>query len=317
MSVKKHLADITAALADTSIRPVKPRGSGSIGAPVQLAQFSAGYQQLEAELERRRASEGRALQVALNDLQPSPFQTGGIQDERVQALVRHLSENRLNTPIVIRRGLQGDGYEIIAGHHRVAAYRQLGRAQIEAVLLDVDDAEARALVFFDNLMAPDLSDYHKYLGFAQLKKATGMTVEALARKSGVSKSQIASLLSFERLPTEALALIEQAPHTVGAKLAEELGKWAQERPQAVTQAVQQVVQGQLKQAQALNWVTGAVRERAQADAPVVIRRGRQLFAQLQGRGAQLTLKFASETHRQQLQDRMEQWLREQANQADV
>jgi hypothetical protein len=50
---------------------------------------------------------------------------------------------------------------------------------------------------------------------------------------------------------------------------------------------------------------------------VVIRRGRQLFAQLQGRGAQLTLKFASEAHRQQLQDRMEQWLREQANQADV
>jgi len=317
MSVKKHLADITAALADTSIRPVKPRGSGSIGAPVQLAQFSAGYQQLEAELERRRASEGRALHVALNDLQPSPFQTGGIQDERVQALVRHLGENRLNTPIVIRRSAQADGYEIIAGHHRVAAYRQLGRAQIEAVLLDVDDEEARALVFFDNLMAPDLSDYHKYLGFAQLKKATGMTVEALARKSGVSKSQVASLLSFERLPAEALALIEQAPNTVGAKLAEELGKWAQERPQAVTQAVQQVVQGQLKQAQALNWVTGAVRERAQADAPVVIRRGRQLFAQLQGRGAQLTLKFASEAHRQQLQDRMEQWLREQANQADV
>ena len=184
-------------------------------------------------------------------------------------------------------------------------------------MLDVEDEEARALVFFDNLMAPDLSDYHKYLGFSQLKKATGMTVEALARKSGVSKSQIASLLSFERLPADALTLIEQAPHMVGAKLAEELGKWSQERPQAVTQAVQKVVQGQLKQAQALNWVTGAVRERAQADAPVVIRRGRQLFAQLQGRGAQLTLKFASETHRQQLQDRMEQWLREQANQADV
>jgi len=315
MSVKKHLADITAALADTSIRVPKPRGSGAIGAPVQLAQFSAGYQQLEAELERRRAGEGRALSVTLDELRTSPFQTGGLQAERVQALVRNLAENRLNTPIVVRRVEGQSGFEIIAGHHRVAAYRELGRSQIEAVLVDFSDEETRALVFFDNLLAPELADYHKYLGFSQLKKATGMTVEALARKAGLSKSHVASLLSFERLPAQALEWVESAPASVGAKLAEELGKWATERPDAVVEAVRLVAQGQLKQAQALNHVTGAVRERVQADAPVVIRQGRQVFVQMSGRGAQLALKFQSEEQRRALQDQIEQWLREQANPA--
>lgn len=310
MSVKKHLADITAALADTSIAPVRPRGSGAIGAPVQLAQFSAGYQQLEAELERRRASEGQALRLPLDALQPSPFQTGGLQPERVAALARNLAENRLNTPIVVRQGAQGD--EIVAGHHRVAAYRQLGRDQIEAVRVTLSDDEARALVFFDNLLAPDLSDYHKYLGFAQLKRATGMTLEALSRKAGLSKSQVASLLSFERLPQEALSLVEAHPHAVGAKLAETLGRWAQERPDAVVEAVRQVTQGQIKQSQAVAWVSGAAQAAPQSDAPVLIRQGRQVFAQLHGRGAQLTLKFATEDHRRALQAQIETWLREQA-----
>lgn len=312
MSVKKHLADITAALADSSIRTPRPRGSGAIGAPVQLAQFSAGYQQLEAELERRRAAEGRSLSIALEELRASPFQFAALQPERVEALVRNLAENRLNTPIVVRRVEGMPGYEILSGHHRSEAYRQLGRSQIEAVLVDFSDDEARALVFFDNLLAPELSDYHKYLGFAQLRKATGMTLEALARKSGLSKSQVASLLAFERLPEAALALIESAPATVGARLAEELGKWSAQRPEAVVEAVRQVTAGQIRQAQALKLVADAEREPMPADAAITIRQGRQVFAQLNGRGAQLTLKFASEAQRRSLQARIETWLREQA-----
>lgn len=175
MSLKNHLAGLTAAIADqANAAAAAPqgqaakRGSAALSAPGQLMQFSEGYRQLNEELERLRAAgAGQAVKLPLTQLKASPYQVGGLQQERVDRLVAVLRHNPLNTPVVVRS--VGKDYELLAGHHRVEAYRVLGRTEIESTVVSFGDEQARALVFLDNLHAPSIPDYHRYLGFADLQ----------------------------------------------------------------------------------------------------------------------------------------------------
>jgi ParB family chromosome partitioning protein len=109
----------------------------------------------------------------------------------------HLANNELTTPIVVRPSSTATGkFEIIAGHHRVEAFKQLGRTEIEATIRQMDDQEAQKRIFFDNLMAPDLPDFEKYKGFAALRKCTGQSYDALAKDAGISKALVGHYTSY-------------------------------------------------------------------------------------------------------------------------
>ncbi|WP_157271081.1 ParB/RepB/Spo0J family partition protein [Azohydromonas aeria] len=310
--VKSHLGEITAMLADAAPVALRPRGTGSIGAPVQLAQLSAGYQQLQTKVQELEGRAGRPLVLRLEALRPSRWQTAGIDEDRVAGLQANLEHNALASPVVVRTLADG-GYEIIAGHHRVEAFRRLGREEIDAVVKDYADEEAMALVFFDNFLAPELPDYHKYLGFEQIRRASGMSQEALAKKAGVSRSLVAQLLSFERLPADALALIASHPRSVGANLAQGLAQLSADQPERVTRAVQMVVEQQLDQSKALAWVRAPQRpSRTAANAPVVIRSGRKTFCDVTASGNRVVVRFKSEEDRQRAEQAIEALLRDLA-----
>lgn len=307
--VKSHLGEITAMLADAAPVALRPRGTGSIAAPVQLAQLSTGYQQLQSKVQELEGRVGRPLVLPLHALRPSRFQTAGIDEQRVGSLLANLEHNALATPIVVR-SLGESGYEIVAGHHRVEAFRRLGRQEIDAVVKDYADEEAMALVFFDNFLAPELPDYHKYLGFEQIRSASGMSQEALAKKAGVSRSLVTQLFSFQRLPAEALALIASHPHGVGANLAQGLAQFASEQPERVVQAVRMVVEQKIEQSKALAWLRDGERKPRNTPAtPVVIRTGRKTFCDVLASGNRVVVRFKSEEDRQRAEQAIEEVLR--------
>lgn len=322
MSVKKHLTGLTALITGTGSEAAgkevpRPRGSGSVGAPVELAQFSAGYQRMERELTDLKGRVGRPLMVPLDLIDTSPFQNGELDKERVARLVANLKENPLNTPIVVRKTAAGNRYELIAGHHRTEAFRELQRAEIPGVLVEFSDLEARRLVFFDNLLAPEISDYAKFLGFQRLKEDEGLTLEELARVAGISKTQVEAYLSFAKLPPAALALIRAKPNAIGARLPYALAKLAIEKPDAVTEAVGLVIEGKLAATKAEEYVAGKSRTAEQRPQPVVktINRGRKKFVEMSARGQSLVLKFVSEEDRLALEGAIEEVLRARAAQA--
>jgi ParB family chromosome partitioning protein len=189
----------------------------------------------------------------------------------------------------------GEGvYEIVAGHHRVEAFRRLNRQEIDAVIKDYADDEAMALVFFDNFLAPEIPDFHKYLGFEQIRRASGMSQEALAKKAGVSRSLVTQLFSFERLPAQALELIAANPRAVGANLAQGLAQYAADQPERVTEAIQLVIEKKLDQSKAVAMFReGAPRPRAMPATPVVIRSGRKTFCDVLASGNRVVVRFKS------------------------
>ena len=62
-------------------------------------------------------------------------------------LVEHIKDSGNYEPIVVREHPREEGaYEIINGHHRAMALRQLGSAHADCVVWDVDDDQVRILL---------------------------------------------------------------------------------------------------------------------------------------------------------------------------
>ncbi|MEJ6002623.1 ParB/RepB/Spo0J family partition protein [Paucibacter soli] len=298
--VASHLAGLTAQLEGSPDGPGMPaigmrrRGSAASSAPVALAAFSNDYQKLEQKVEELEAREGRPLVVEIVGLVYSPFHIGPIVESRVLGLVANLAENKLNSPIVVRRLADG-ALQVIAGRHRIEAYKRLGRTTIEAVLKEYTDEEVVALVFFDNLWAPVTPDYFKYLGFKQLQSQLNLSYSELATKSGISKTQVSRLLSFDKLPQEAHEIISANAEKFGANLAEKLAPLVADFAELIPRACSLVAAGELDQDLAADWVRDNVpgrehsqAKRAQAEKREISHEGRK-YATLAIKGKKLTI----------------------------
>lgn len=252
-SGKSLLSELTSQILSKPAEP-GPRRNRSVSAPIALLR----------EVEER-AERGTPLQLRLDQIDEGPFHVGALDPARVAALAENLRQNPQSSPVVVRRKADGR-YELIAGRHRKAAFEFLQREEIAASVVALSDDEAERLVFFDNLLAPALSDYEKYLGFAQRQKSKDLSYAELARESGWSKSQVARFFSFARLPAEAIELLKTRPAALGANGAEKLVAFAADHAQEVVEAVRALVE-----------------ERATQDEAI-----KQLAARLAGEGAPQT-----------------------------
>lgn len=81
-------------------------------------------------------------EIALDQLAPHH---ANVMPARLFAkLKRHLSRTGRYPPVIVRP--LGGGFEILDGHHRVKALRELGVAYARCVVWEVDDAEALLLL---------------------------------------------------------------------------------------------------------------------------------------------------------------------------
>ena len=57
----------------------------------------------------------------------------------------------LQNPIIVRR-LENNKYEILAGHNRARAFKELGKEKIPAIIQDVDDDTAQMIMIDTNIV---------------------------------------------------------------------------------------------------------------------------------------------------------------------
>lgn len=94
----------------------------------------------------------------------------------VKALAASIGEVGLLNPISVRRaikvraGQDAEAYEVLAGMHRVKAFRKLGRETIPAFVLDVDDLHAALILIDENLRRKDLSPAERAAQIAKRKR---------------------------------------------------------------------------------------------------------------------------------------------------
>ena len=237
-----------------------------------------------------------------------------LSEQEFGELKANLAAFPLIAPITIRALPQG-GYELISGHNRVEAYKQLGRTEIEANILELREEQVLPAAFYSNLLSPALPDYEKYLGFKQLQQATGKTQTELAKESGVSKTVISLLFAFDELSPASHAVLSTHPQCVGVNL---IGK-IKNMPK-VDEAIAQLATGEITQQQAVLVAAASLKpvaKKGQGVAPVIVKNGKKKFAEISSRGHTAVIRLTDETLMPALMVKLEALIRNELQRESV
>jgi len=114
-----------------------------------------------------------------------------------EASMRELSQsilgNGLLQPVTVRR-LEGGKFELVAGERRLMAFRDLGKAQIPAIIEDYTDEQSAFLALIENLQRRDLNYFEEAAGIDRLMRELSLTQTQVSRKIGKAQSTIANKL---------------------------------------------------------------------------------------------------------------------------
>jgi ParB family chromosome partitioning protein len=111
--------------------------------------------------------------------------------ESLSELAGSISRHGVLQPIVV--SVDGDGYELVAGHRRVLAARLAGRTTIPAVVRD-EVGDRLELALTENLQRSDLNAIETARAYKLLMETYDLTQEQLAERLGKSRSSVANML---------------------------------------------------------------------------------------------------------------------------
>lgn len=129
----------------------------------------------------------------------------------IEALAESIKAAGLIQPITLRR--KGERYEIVAGENRWRAHKLLAErgdldpAEIAAVVVDMSDRERDVAALVENVQRRDLKPIEEAKAFARLRDA-GMTVEEIAKATGLAKFRVDWRLSLLKLDDGIAKLVD-------------------------------------------------------------------------------------------------------------
>lgn len=178
---------------------------------------------------------GKGVVVPVNELHPFPNQPFKVvHDEAMDSLMESIQQNGLLTRIIIRPRSKG-GYEIIAGHRRVEAFRLLGFDSIAADLrTDMDDDAAVLAMLETNLrqrpklLPSERAWAYRMMRDALLRQERHPQIEAEKGKRiqdkigdlyGENSRQVMRYIRLTYLSDELLSLVDSGKLKLGAAIA--------------------------------------------------------------------------------------------------
>lgn len=117
-----------------------------------------------------------------------PFKTS---DEKVRQIKLSASDIGIVTPLIVRK--VGGDYQIISGHHRYIAAKELEMLTIPCVVREISDDEAVKYVAECNIQRSKLlpTEYAEiYARYMEMRQDIDMTVQEIADKFAVSKKSL-------------------------------------------------------------------------------------------------------------------------------
>lgn len=111
--------------------------------------------------------DARPVEIEIDLIENPPFHDRTYIDVvSLDELSKNIEKFGIIEPIVVRKKDDG-GYQRISGYRRIEAVKKLGWKKIPAVVLDVDEETALALMLSENIHRDDLSDYDKVSAIVQ------------------------------------------------------------------------------------------------------------------------------------------------------
>ena len=145
-------------------------------------------------------SESRgAVQLNISEITPGRFQPREVFDpDKLKELMLSIKEKGVIQPIIVRP--KGDGYELVAGERRLRAAKELGAAQIPAIIKDVRDDEALEIALIENIQRDNLNPIEEAKAYQRLTEEFSLTQDKVAEKVGRDRASVSNTLRLLRLP---------------------------------------------------------------------------------------------------------------------
>ncbi len=186
---------------------------------------------LDEELEKRGENYLRKIDIELFKENPNNH-FSKLSGEKWEEFLASIKMNGIITPVIAR--IVGEYYEIIAGHNRIMAAKEVGLNQIPTMVVDVDDIDANVLIGITNIQRENVTD--RELGWAyrstyealkkdvtdnlnspkcqsgtlekKVEKSKKRTDEIVAEKFGVGARTVNRKMRFTYLEDELYSLYE-------------------------------------------------------------------------------------------------------------
>ena len=138
--------------------------------------------------------------ISLSGLNPRSDEA--YKDEEFQDLKTSIQENGFFPHhALLVRPLNG-GYELIAGHRRLAAVKELGIKKVPVTIQEYSDSEAKLILAADNFNRVDFKPMEEAAYLQKLLEGEDITQDELGKKLGKSQAYIANRLRLLAAPEE-------------------------------------------------------------------------------------------------------------------
>ncbi|MGO4408370.1 plasmid partitioning protein RepB [Bosea sp. RAF48] len=159
------------------------------------------------------AGAGGIVELDSNIIDPSPFpdRLPDDDDAGFQEFKRSLAEDGQRIPVQVRRHPERpERYQIVYGHRRVRAARELGIA-VKAIVRDLDDGELVVSQGLENASRQDLSWVERAV-FARRMESAGIRARDIRGALSIDDAELAKMRSVWRtLPDDVIIAIGRAP----------------------------------------------------------------------------------------------------------
>lgn len=146
----------------------------------------------------KNTKKDEVIEVAVGDLFPfknHPFQVNN--DAELEKLKESIYENGVVSPIIVRKRVEG-GFELISGHRRTEACKQLGIEKVPVLVRELTDEAATILMVDSNIQRENIKPSEKAFAFK-------MKLEALKRQGQRADNETSCQVGTKSRADEKLA----------------------------------------------------------------------------------------------------------------
>ena len=114
-----------------------------------------------------------------------------LNEKKVSQIAASAKDIGIVTPLTVRA--KGDLYEIIAGHHRLAAAQQIGQLKVPCIVRKYTDEEMYTVLAESNIQRDRTlpSEYGRiFARYMEIRESEDLTAEEIAAKFDISKKTI-------------------------------------------------------------------------------------------------------------------------------
>jgi len=152
----------------------------------------------------------RIMKLDLESILPNRNQPRSrFKDDTLEELAESIREFGVLQPIIVRKILNEEKYEIIAGERRFRASQKIGLSAIPAMIVeDVDDTSSLEMALIENIHRDNLSPMEQAYCYKQLIDEFNITHQQMSKRIGKSRASITNTLRLLTLPLEVQKLLD-------------------------------------------------------------------------------------------------------------